>query len=911
MATPVRLKTCLALVVMSIVGRAAPAQTLLAESFESPDIMGQWVISGFNTDGPWPGWVGVNRYTGMVDEAVNVEGSESFISPFGDQVAYVFNNLPGEDTNASLTTTTESLDAAVVANTIYTLTFNTASEGGAAINYHVELLAIEDEGPVETVLGTASGPVASNDLSATSDRIVFTADETHPNLGQRLAIRLRKGPGHWHHNICYDNLQLVAVDPMRPTPEDGATVPAGEVELSWTNLQPAVGDTVYVDVWFGTDPETDYAMVVDATVDGENATSVTVIAPVADTYYWQVDSYLGGSPTGEPVEGTVFMFHVDDTDGDGLPDTFERAHTDPPSPTDLDPDDDLENGGAGDGLTNLQEFRLGTDPNDPDTDDDTLQDGDEVDGAGLRPATSPTDPDTDDDGLGDGAETNTGSYIDASDTGTDPTAVDSDGDGLDDGAETGTGLFVGLDDTGTDPTARDSDGDRAGDWYEIAASFTDPSDPTDRPVIPYPLPDPDDTPPDAAQPVKVYILSGQSNMVGMGNVSGSQPGTLEALTRRENRFPNLVDDAERWSVRNDAWYKGVITATADRWLTVGCGANSGAIGPELQFGHVMGFIHDEPVLLLKTSQGNRSIAWDFLPRGSERYTEDGVTYAGYGDSQPSWPEGTEPPPPAPDAWYAGKQYDDCVAAARDVLDRFDVDFPEFGEQGYEIAGFVWWQGHKDAQNPAHARRYEHNMANLIRAFRTEFDVPDAPFVLATVGFGGQDMEGNYGLVHRAQMAIGDPAEHPEFADNVITMDTRSYWRSVAESPVNQGHHYHRNAETFVLVGDALGRGMVRLLDDGSAPRVGPFIRADSNNDAAVNLSDAVYTLTHLFAGGDEPLCIEAADATDNGEVDITDPVYTLNYLFTTGTAPPAPFPDCGTIPMADSIGCATPPDGCM
>jgi hypothetical protein len=35
------------------------------------------------------------------------------------------------------------------------------------------------------------------------------------------------------------------------------------------------------------------------------------------------------------------------------------------------------------------------------------------------------------------------------------------------------------------------------------------------------------------------------------------------------------------------------------------------------------------------------------------------------------------------------------------------------------------------------------------------------------------------------------------------------------SPVNQGYHYHRNAETFMLVGDALGRGMIDLLNTAS------------------------------------------------------------------------------------------------
>jgi len=32
----------------------------------------------------------------------------------------------------------------------------------------------------------------------------------------------------------------------------------------------------------------------------------------------------------------------------------------------------------------------------------------------------------------------------------------------------------------------------------------------------------------------------------------------------------------------------------------------------------------------------------------------------------------------------------------------------YKDQGYEVAGFVWWQGHKD-QNAGHASRYEFNL----------------------------------------------------------------------------------------------------------------------------------------------------------------------------------------------------------
>ena len=180
------------------------------------------------------------------------------------------------------------------------------------------------------------------------------------------------------------------------------------------------------------------------------------------------------------------------------------------------------------------------------------------------------------------------------------------------------------------------------------------------------------------------------------------PGTLKTLVKEDEKFPHLVDDEGNWTVRNDVWYKGVVTATANKWLTVGCGAGESSIGPELQFGHIMGYYHDEPVLIIKASQGNRSLGWDFLPPGSGRFTYDGRTYAGYGDSIPSW---TAEDPGKEVNWHAGLQYDECFKATHDVLDNLGTLFPQYKDQGYEIAGFVWWQGHKDG-NAAHASRYE-------------------------------------------------------------------------------------------------------------------------------------------------------------------------------------------------------------
>ncbi len=86
-----------------------------------------------------------------------------------------------------------------------------------------------------------------------------------------------------------------------------------------------------------------------------------------------------------------------------------------------------------------------------------------------------------------------------------------------------------------------------------------------------------------------------------------------------------------------------------------------------------------------------------------------MTYAGYKDSPSRWEQRSEP---EPIDWYAGKQYDDCFGAAHEVLDNFDDQFPQFAGRGYEIAGFGWWQGHKD-QDAVSAANYERNLVHLI------------------------------------------------------------------------------------------------------------------------------------------------------------------------------------------------------
>jgi hypothetical protein len=332
-----------------------------------------------------------------------------------------------------------------------------------------------------------------------------------------------------------------------------------------------------------------------------------------------------------------------------------------------------------------------------------------------------------------------------------------------------------------------------------------------EPTLAAELPDPDGKPADMSKPVKVYILMGQSNMLEFGKLAGDADGTLEHAVKSEGLYPYLIDDAGKWTERQDVRNVAVMGSGGpgktqvrkNEWLTV-----SGNVGVETGIGHQMGHLHDEPVLILKSAIGNRSLGWDLLPPGSPSYEftdpKDGKTYvyAGYGQSPDRWEKGTEP---KPIGWQAGLQYDGDVARAKEVLDNLDTYYP--GAKEYEVAGFFWWQGDKDRYNLGHAQQYERNLVNLLKSLRKDFNAPHAKMVVATLGQTDKDnAAGTEKEIIAAKFAFSDPAKHPEFKGDVATVYTH---------PLSMGSssnaHYGGNAKTYMNVGQAMAQAMVDLM----------------------------------------------------------------------------------------------------
>ncbi len=84
-----------------------------------------------------------------------------------------------------------------------------------------------------------------------------------------------------------------------------------------------------------------------------------------------------------------------------------------------------------------------------------------------------------------------------------------------------------------------------------------------------------------------------------------------------------------------------------------------------------------------------------------------------------------------------------------------------------------------------------------------------------------------------------------------------------------------------------------------------FVRGNCNADPNLDLADAIFMLSFLFApGSNNPLCDDACDANDDGLLNIADPIGILIALFGSSTVTlPAPT-QCGSDPTPDTLECA-------
>ena len=327
---------------------------------------------------------------------------------------------------------------------------------------------------------------------------------------------------------------------------------------------------------------------------------------------------------------------------------------------------------------------------------------------------------------------------------------------------------------------------------------------------------------DAAKPVKVFILAGQSNM------EGKAPNTLldyqAEAPETKDLFKHLRKDG-KWIARDDVFIKYL-----DRKgpLTIGYGS-PGRTGAELEFGWMMGDHFDEPVLLIKAAWGGHSLVKLFrspsaglpsdeklqaeLAAAQDRVKKDNEKNK-KNDSLPTMDDVKKP---------YGSSYRKMLAEVKEMFDNYETMFPELKGRKLELAGFVWFQGWNDMYGGAE-NEYASNMKHFIKDVRKDLGAPNLPFVIAAMGQNGSTPAAGAMLtVREAQMSMNDV---PEFKGNVKAFRTDVLVDKAAEAVYPNwrkdiekwktvggdfGYHYMGSAIWFMRIGHAMGESMIELM----------------------------------------------------------------------------------------------------
>ena len=126
----------------------------------------------------------------------------------------------------------------------------------------------------------------------------------------------------------------------------------------------------------------------------------------------------------------------------------------------------------------------------------------------------------------------------------------------------------------------------------------------------------------------------------------------------------------------------------------------------------------------------------------------------------------------------------------------------------EVSVVFWFQGWNDMFNDTARAEYEQNLVNLVLDLRKKWNRPDLPVVVGELGNGGEKAGAHMKAIRQAQSAA---CNREELGGKTLFVKTTQFHRPKEESPnVGHGHHWFGNAESYFLIGDALGKAMVDL-----------------------------------------------------------------------------------------------------
>lgn len=279
------------------------------------------------------------------------------------------------------------------------------------------------------------------------------------------------------------------------------------------------------------------------------------------------------------------------------------------------------------------------------------------------------------------------------------------------------------------------------------------------------------------KPLKVFILAGQSNMQGSAHQS-----TFAAMNDDPQSTPLLKEilDSNGQPIVSDNSFVTYLTTRGGQEtrlsgkVKVGYGFDDRRIGPEYGFGLCIDKALDEPVLIIKTAWGGKSLAVDFRPPSAGPYHP----------SEREQQRGSVPAQAQVGHYYREMlRFIDATlkddATIRSVVPGYNAD------HGYELAGFVWFQGWNDMCNRHHLEQYTENMIHFIRDVRHDLSVPTLPFIVGVLGVYGTQPDSrkfDKGLpvtdFRQAQFAAVeqyDSSVKTPYRGNVIAVDSGPYY----------------------------------------------------------------------------------------------------------------------------------------
>ncbi len=375
------------------------------------------------------------------------------------------------------------------------------------------------------------------------------------------------------------------------------------------------------------------------------------------------------------------------------------------------------------------------------------------------------------------------------------------------------------------------------------------------------------------EPLKIFVLAGQSNMVGHARAHtaatllasdtprdrelvemifveghGLSREVLEEQLRRgrqidaltggisNNKVKEMAEGPEKEALvkksdglkaEHESYKKSIagkcrtservyIHSIADRNrqsgpLKVGCGAATDKIGPEYGFGLSMEKKLDGPILIIKTSWGGKSLNYNFRPPSAGAYVLN-EKEQGSDKAEKIREE-------------ASLNYRLMVDEINEVLSDLGNYHPAYDSSvGHEFAGFVWFQGFNDQFSPEFRDNYRQNMIHFVADVRKELKTPEMPFVIGVLGTPVTPEKIAENAVSVAQreaakelgvengvLAVESYLHYSHYSNAVFQKGWPEHYHEWDTVGSDRPYHYLGSGAFFVRLGDAFADAVEQLM----------------------------------------------------------------------------------------------------